>query len=494
MKQIIAILLVFLNQFGNTQSVALDFSFNTSGTAVTSIGTGEDKANSVAVQTDGKIVVAGNSTNGTDVDFAVVRYTIDGSLDTSFDADGKMTIHFTGAYNNCQKVVIQPDGKIIIAGRAYNGADYDFTMIRLLANGSLDPTFGIAGIVVKNFHEWDAIYDLALQPDGKIVAVGSTGFMGFLGSISGDNVATMRFNSDGTLDSGFDDDPLPFIYDGGNASSVIIQPDGKIVIGASMSSSFGGYYGTNYVLARYNSHGSFDTTFNSTGYLSLNFSGQISLQPDGKFIVTGCHAMSSWSGYFCGTTRINSNGTIDSSFLDPGTSGNIGLQSDGKIILANSLHNNFTIQRYNTDGTFDNTFGPTGDTVETDFGINDYVTSTALMTDGRIVVAGYTDSYGTNDFAVARYNINAVGIDENKFENNFNLYPNPVNELLNISSNTSFKNASLKIINMSGQVIFTQHNINGNKLTVDMSDQTRGVYIVEMSENGSVSRTKLIRN
>src|SRR5205823_5199649 len=137
-------------------------------------------------------------------DFAVARYNADGSLDTTFGSGGTVTTNFgPGAtYDDADGVAIQSDGKIVVAGTCNRGgSDNVFAVARYNADGSLDSTFGSGGTVTTDFGlggSDDSAYAVALQPDGKIVAAGAT----YLGGVPGD-FALARYNPDGTLDSTF---------------------------------------------------------------------------------------------------------------------------------------------------------------------------------------------------------------------------------------------------------------------------------------------------
>jgi len=176
-KIILATILTF--SLSNLQSPVwaadgdLDTSFSGDGKQTTAIGSGTDEANSVVLQSDGKIVAAGYSHNGTNNDFAVVRYNTDGSLDTTFDTDGKVTTDIGSSQDQAYSVVLQSDGKIVVAGWSYNGSNNDFAVVRYNTDGSLDTTFDTDGKVTTAIGSGiDAAYSVVLQSDGKIVVAG----------------------------------------------------------------------------------------------------------------------------------------------------------------------------------------------------------------------------------------------------------------------------------------------------------------------------------
>ena len=185
---------------------SLDTSFSGDGKATAPIGTGRDRAIGLAIQPDGKIVAVGESQIGTRTRLAVVRYTSGGALDTSFSGDGKLITNFGELGNvesHAQAVAIQPDGKILVAGYVWQDTShFDFVLVRYNANGSIDTSFDGDGKALTNFEgtSSDHAYSMALQPDGKIVVAG-TSTQG-----ASDHFAVVRYNADGSLDTTFSGD------------------------------------------------------------------------------------------------------------------------------------------------------------------------------------------------------------------------------------------------------------------------------------------------
>ncbi|MEZ6035661.1 MAG: LamG-like jellyroll fold domain-containing protein [Planctomycetaceae bacterium] len=230
----------------------LDTTFSGDGKLTTDIGVGNDRAQDVIVQSDGKIVVVGQSDNGSNNDFAVVRYNSDGTLDTSFDGDGKLTTAFSTSTDEAYEVMLQSDGKILVAGRSLiGGTNWDFAVVRYNTNGTLDTTFsgdGKANVGVGTSHDYG--YAAVLQADGKIV-IGGSGL-----NAANSEFALARLNSDGTLDTTFSGDGkllIPLATSADTAYSLALTPDGDI-IAAGVSSS-------NFMVARVNSDGTLDTSF-----------------------------------------------------------------------------------------------------------------------------------------------------------------------------------------------------------------------------------------
>ncbi len=404
----------------------LDPSFGTGGKVTTGFPA-DAQAISIALQSDGKIVVfGGTDVLGSNASFALIRYNADGSLDTSFDQDGKLTIDFAAT-----SIALQVDGKIVVAGSTFTIENFDFALARYNSNGSLDTSFGDGGKVATDFSTSDLGTDdfarsVALQADGKIVVAGKSG--GF--------ISFARYHSDGSLDSSFDEDGMLIATIGVEAysfvpPSMVLQEDDKIVIaGTTINSEF--------ALARFNSDGSLDESFDGDGQLTTKlgmFGSQatsLALQSDGKIIVAGSTTFQ--GGALFALARYNSDGSLDSSFDGNGkvttqfgnvdefapltgasysTATGIALQPDGAIVVAGYTIKNsgtdFALVRYNSDGSLDTSFNDDG-RLTTGFREtgDDQANAIAIQADGRIVVAGFTDNEGSFEFALARYNGDTV--------------------------------------------------------------------------------------
>lgn len=266
-----------------------DTSFDGDGIAVADFGPGPGiyaEAASVAIQRDGKIVVAGRVRGlSADDDVALARFNPDGSPDASFDGDGKLTTDF-GGDDYAAAVTIQKDGRIVAAGKDDTG---DFLLCRYRADGSLDRSFGAGGKVTTDFGGLDACTALALQTDGKIVAAGysepfTTGEIG---------IALARYKQDGRLDRSFDRDGKLVTILGGDteAGGVAFQKDGKLVVAGDVTVTGSP---TAFLVARYSKNGRLDSSFNTGGFITTNFDGAIqslargvALQPDGRIVAAG---------------------------------------------------------------------------------------------------------------------------------------------------------------------------------------------------------------
>ncbi len=420
----------------------LDTTFDTDGKVLTNFGGYSDSGQSVAIQSDGKIVVGGVSyttiSTGT---FALARYNTDGSLDSSFGAGGKVTTSFGINVSTIWSVAIYKTGphvgKIVAAGDSTASGLNVFALARYNTDGSLDTTFGGGtGKVTTDFalpgdvNVTAQALSVAIQSDDRIVLAGNTvkGFNSVCQDCpanNGFNFALARYNADGTLDTSFGGtgkvitDIGGFSFGSGDgAYSVVIQGDGKIVaagLGNPLASG-----NSDFALVRYNTDGTLDTDFGGTGKVTTDFGSttdygkSVAIQGNGKIVVAG--QFGDYPSADFALARYNTNGSLDTSFdTDGKVTTNFGgwdlgqsmaIQSDGGIVAAGYTNTgstlDFAVARYNTDGSLDSSFGASGK-VTTDFGGGpDAGKSVAIQSDGKIVVTGSGGASHTN-FAVARY-------------------------------------------------------------------------------------------
>lgn len=265
----------------------LDPDFGVGGKVVTDFAGDYDAAFSIAIQADGKLVVAGESGGGGTKHFAVARYNPDGTLDADFDADGKLVTDFAGFDSGAADVTIQADEMILVTGFASNGVDVDFALARYQADGGLDNGFGTGGKVLTDFlGNGDFGRSAAIQADGKIVVAGSA-FNG-----ADNDFALARYNPDGTLDADFEANGKLITNFGGDdyAYDVLVQPDGKIIAGGQTDIGGGA---ENFALARYYPDGTLDAGFSVDGKVVNDFAGGydgirgMALLDDGKILAAG---------------------------------------------------------------------------------------------------------------------------------------------------------------------------------------------------------------
>lgn len=394
----------------------LDPNFGTNGVARYD-GGGEDRGWSVALQDDGKAIVTGLSFSGAYRDLILLRYDTDGTLDTSFGTGG--VARYDGGDDDVgRSVAFQSDGKSLVTGwsdKMTPGTDDDLLLLRYNIDGTLDTTFGVGGVVRYDNGNQDWGHDVVTQPDNKIIVVGHSD------NGTDRDLILLRYNANGSLDTSFGSGGVAR-YDGGNfdeGQSVILQADGKaLVCGGSRTGTDENL--EDIVLLRFNIDGTLDTTFGTGGVVRYDGGGydsgwSVAIQPDDKVLVAG--DTTNGTEYDLVLLRYNSNGTLDTTFGTGGVAtyngggnwdfGNsVVLQPDGKVLVSGNSHNgtnaDLVLLRYNTNGMLDTSFG-TGGVVRYDNGNIDSGLSVALQSDGKAIVAGWSENETDFDIVIVRF-------------------------------------------------------------------------------------------
>lgn len=396
-------------------------------------GVGGD-GRAVLVQKDGKILVAGNlvfaNGGGSGATLGVWRFLSNGDLDQTF---GDLGVAFLPLEDDgsVDAMALQPNGAVVIAGRAKVGSVYQVIVARFTAGGLPDPDFS-GGSVIFGFSPFRhaAARGVAVQADGKIVVAGSTE------GTSGLDFGLARLTPGGLLDSSFDfDGRVVTDFRGASfdmANAVALQADGKIVaagftLGGATTAArqerpAGGPGPDDVAVARYLPNGRLDPAFDGDGRLTTDFSGEdhansVALQKDGRIVVAGYSSIADHPSF--ALARYLRNGRLDRTFGGDGRVTNnfstfavayaLAVQQDGRIVAAGQAIGgtdlDFGLARYLKNGRLDPTFGagdfPPRGQVETDFGSVDRALAVALQRDGRIVAAGTSGAIDT--LAVARY-------------------------------------------------------------------------------------------
>ena len=391
---LIAILLVSTN--ARAEGGALDPTFGTNGVVVTDLGGSSDTGLNIVLQTDGKIIMAGSGNT-------IVRYNPDGTLDTTFGTGGKLTSVVSGS------VALRTDGKLIVGGSTSSGP----ALARYTSNGTLDTTFGTNGSVIvwpnNNSNFQNRLGDFVIQPDGKIVAVGSEE------AIGGNHVYCLvaRFTENGVPDGDyrnfFDESNFPD-SERNFCEAVALQSDGKIILSGDAEPNFaGGAIILGRLLAGPGAQ--FDPTFGTNGHGTVvtpidSFAhgrGALAIQADGKIVLAGT------TNNNLALARYNSNGTLDttlggsgivtSDFGQSEAGNDVAIQRDGKILVVGKSVSNFLLVRYNSNGTLDTTFGDAGKVISNFGGGSASGIGIAVQPDGRILATGAKDG----DAVLARY-------------------------------------------------------------------------------------------
>jgi len=387
----------------------LDPSFGNGGIVLTDFNPQQPVsfARSVVVLPDGRAVAAGNTTPNLGGRYmAVARYLPSGALDPSF-GNGGLVIHMGGPFLSdafAEEALLQPDGRLVLVGGFQSVQGRVFALLRLAANGGGDPSFGMGGVVNTPVPGGGTAVAGVLQPDGRIVAVGNP-------ATGQSYLIAARYTDNGTLDPAFGSNgiaalPLPLSY---VVRDVALQPDGKLVIA--------GIYGANdFILVRLLPSGAPDPSFDGDGVVTTNFGGaesgySVIVLPDGRIVLAGSH-----NGDFA-LVRYLTNGSVDTTFGNGGlatASSGVGelpdeviLLPNGKLIVAGSTTDgnpDFHLARFHPSGTLDTSFGTAG-FLRTDIGAFDECHGVAIAGPDLILTAGSRQSGNPmpSVFALARY-------------------------------------------------------------------------------------------
>jgi uncharacterized delta-60 repeat protein len=410
----------------------LDTSFDTDGKVTTSFGAGPGGyPMQLSILPDGKIKIAGVISNTAGSNFALVQYNANGSLDTSFDGDGKastplpQTGFLTAQINS---VTQQPDGKYLLVLNAYT---INFEISRYNGDASLDTAFGTAGNISTTIEAGlNEAQSAAVLPDGKIIVVGKSQPLDF----NYIEFAIARYDSTGALDASFaGDGKLTTAFEKNDDLSrhLLIQPDDRIIaIGTSSCLEQNNLFSKNIVLSRYDSNGSLDPAFGNAGKTVSAFGQNLNqvtaavLQADGKILLGNAYSFYAQAGSFPELIRYNADGSLDAGF---GSDGKVSLNyyaesiaslPDGKFIVGGGNPGGFFMGRFNSNGTLDTSFG-TGGSLPLSFGqqASGAVTVIAQPDHKIVFLAGtYDANLGIGTFAAARFN--ADGSVDSGFGNN----------------------------------------------------------------------------
>jgi uncharacterized delta-60 repeat protein len=507
MNRFITILAALLTQVSITASAqVLDNTFGTNGLVRIEPQIGE--AIALARQADGKIITAGRVIGNATHQFELIRYNNDGSLDNGFGING-MVITPVSFLSTATALAIQPDGKILVGGTYHTGDlvnIYHIAVARYHPDGSIDSTFGTNGLAMPEPGYSEELNDMELQPDGKIVVGGA-----FIDNTPNEVESFMlaRFNSDGTLDTGFGTSGITTTSINQTSKIVDIEllPNGKI-IAAGRESLYDPPVPdhTNFAIARYTQQGILDNTFGTNGIVitdvitgAADLLQSMVVQPDGKIIAAGSNGDKHY------LVRYQSDGSLDNTF---GVSGkairtappavlHLALRNNGKLVTAGTMITtgstaDFMLHGYLQNGAIDAGFGTNG-TVLTNFptaipeGVDDLSTCILIEPNGKIVVAGSSDIH----VALARYTSDdETSVNDPKHQElDINIYPNPVKDILNLQWNGSGKmlKAKISLINILGQKEFMQAaELKKGNNKIEIPNLAAGNYILLITaDNGN---------
>jgi len=445
---------------------ALDITFGSNGIVTMDLGMGDEYINAVALQTDGKVVLVGSAGVDPpgvdpDFDFLLLRLNTNGTPDISFGLNGIVIPPSSGSGHNwLHSVAVQPDGRIVIAGRLYNVSHWDFFIARYLDDGMLDPTFGI---VVADFPIFsglgnDIATSIAIAADGKLVVGGYTQ----KGGLS--DFAVARYNPDGSLDNTFGVGGMvttDFNSKYERAFSLVIAPDGKILLAGNVAKS--GLGDSNVLgMARYNPDGSLDASFGNNGKVLADFG----------------NAPSTWSS--------------------------LALQDTSRIVVAGTVQFNFSdfaVRRYLPTGVPDGSFGTNGIAITDLFERGDQASAIGIQFDSKILAAGSSDKMPSGiGVSVARYYGHiTVGVPNQVGGLAPAIYPNPAHESVTLRYELTQPEAvTIRLLDLNGRLIHTfmeekLQPTGGNTVLLDLpTGLMSGMYLLDIKSESASTVVKVV--
>lgn len=467
------ILFVFAGRVFGQPAGSLDLTFNGTGKVVYD----RDKMDvyqDVKVQNDGKIIAVGISyTPSYSSVIEVSRYLTDGSFDPSFGTGGHFN-YSTGIETGANKCIINDDSTILVCGYTTDYATYSMFILKLKADGTLDPSFGTNGVCIAETSPAEKnVFGMTMQGDGKILLAGY--------SVNGDYrnaPVLLRFTASGALDTSFGTNgiaTIPVTESDNDFSAVAVQSDGKIVAAGHISNGLSWF---SLLIARFDTSGALDAGYGTAGVVNMNLNNVddeffgMKLTSENEAILTGFTVSQSNMYYHLLLMKFDVNGQPVTSF---GTNGSVvygnvpytvgnsmALQADGKILIAGCTgqlqpsNNDWALWRFNSNGSPDAGFGTNGLVTTDFFGNADEALGIALHLD-KIVLAGKTrNATDYLDFAVARYdNDFNVLVPVTSAAQDISIFPNPVKCNGTLRLDFEFQqsgNITLEILNFTGSV------------------------------------------
>lgn len=493
------IALLFLFNTVNAQDGQLDLSFNSTGKVITNFGQYYATLSAVQTLTNGQIIVAGSlaaNSSFTSYDFFVARYNSNGSIDPSFGTNGFTIIDFSSNYDAANALAIQNDGKILVAGRSTSNVYYDVAIARLNANGQLDNNFNGTGKVLVDVQgESDEARTITLQKDGKIIIAGLSS------TATAGNALALRMNTDGTLDNSFGTNGhVLFTFTGAAYfSSCLVMSDGNIALAGS-TIVLGN---SRMAMAKINSNGSAANSFGTNGQAEfLETAGQSSCAAlrynpfDQNFYLAGMCATDAYM------LSVKNDGSINTSFATNGRANfDLGgseifnsfcIDQNGDFLLCgnnyiNSSYESF-VAKLKANGTADNAWGTNGATSIDWSTANDYGTAMTLQTDGKLLMVG---SNNNGLFShIARFNNSTTAVNGTKEiaiqESVIKSYPNPACTAIYFDIRKSDL-IRIELFNLAGVKL-----LETNKTFLDVTCIPNGEYLILIHSKGSEVKTSRI--
>ncbi|HLP63359.1 T9SS type A sorting domain-containing protein [Flavobacterium sp.] len=511
---------LLVTYFSFSQNWGLDQDFNSVGYNATDlIVNGDDYAECLTIQDDGKILVGGYG-------LRIARYNSDGTLDTSFNTMGYTSPFGTNVgLNYIKQIIITPTNKILAVGAIYTTKWYIY-LVQYNMNGTLDTTFGTNGR--RNIDVGPSItmtVGNALYTSDNKILITTNSYQ------SDGDFNIVKTNKFGDIETSFGTNGIS-TFDGMNNDSearIALRTDGKILLsGNSNINPASGTY-KQHVLMLVNPDGTLDTTFGTNGKIFTNFhvnnSQQIKnlmLLSDNSILISGAIYTNNQASNDGFVAKYNSTGQLDSSFGTNGvctvsfvnSNGFLGMsdyinsmtiQNDNKIVVAGltsgyQMSNKFCVGRFNSDGTIDTTFGTNGQMSLSIYGYDDVALDVKSQSDGKIVLCGTTKIANFDrSYVVARFTPNSTILSTSELNSTQSvlLYPNPTKDEITISGlNSYFSTDKLctTFFTVDGKEMKTLEWMNTtDSIEVDLNNFSTGIYILKISDGSNEVIRKFIK-
>lgn len=495
-KLIFLVCLFHISIFVQAQAL-LDASFGENGHTYTDIDNSNDVANDICIQADNKILVAGFTSNGVKDFFCLIRYAEDGSPDLSFGHQGIVITEFPST-SVAHALALQTDGKIILAGHTWGGQANELAMVRYHTDGSIDESFGNMGKLTTRIFDKNAFCSaIHLQTDGKIVLAGHS----YTFNNDADDFLLARYHENGQLDSSFGDQGISITSLGSFTMDWIrdldIQADGKILAA--------GFSGSLFAMVRYLDNGALDSSFGDNGIsLTQGGSSHdgalnsVEVLADNSILAAG-YVRDSFSNSVL--LKFTANGVLDPSFGDNGMSvipvstandvlEDLCVQPDGEILVGGTALvddiQQFSLMRFLDNGELDTDYGQEGFAAIGNYNTAALLHKIVVQHNDKVITCGQSLAY-PSDFLLSRYHSELVNVHSPKIaQANIKLYPNPSAEQIQFSYSL-FEKANLSIVLMAsdGRRVATisertQQNKGLHTLNIVIDQLARGHYYLLM--------------
>ena len=490
------------------QAGSLDSTFAGDGMLIFPVGVDTDEASAICMQTDGKILLAGFSVDTISFNLIVSmsRVMSNGTLDGDFGNNGRVLTPVMSTSAEIESVAVQSDGKILLAGSLVM-ADRKFLLMRYNGDGTIDSTFGSAGIVVTDLQTEEHGYALALGSNGRILMAGYTRNL-----FEDYDLALLQYLPTGAPDLSFGTNGSAVTdVSGGDdhAYALAVLPNGKIlVVGESDD---------NVLVTQYEPNGLVDSTFATNGALITSWTPMrdnarsIDLQADGKIVVAGAAGAGTWYADF-GVMRINVDGSLDTTFDGDGFTitgfsaygdypVGVRVTTDGRIVAGGKaeLTAHFALACYLPNGTLDPGFGNNGQVLAPLGGLEDHACAMTLDQQDRVVLAGASrvtiPGTGTDhDYAVARFlTTSLLGMPTSSMDPGYRRpFPNPTSGVLHVDNGGSTAGLG-RFIDVQGRLIEVPVARHESSLEFDLTHVPDGLYFLSVGSDPTTSTYRIIK-